>query len=165
MRTPMDSDPFVKKKVRSDRKPMNASPEEQRALDFGFQKKFGWKPRSNGAFITSSITEAQTYGHAYFFFAIGDFKYVWSPWAVDLYTDLPILKGQLKKRMGLPFTASDEGIIERIPRTFYIDKNICRSTKSGNEVIVNCKTYYLLSTTVLDGKWEQMKKGLKKLLY
>ena len=168
MKTPIDSDPFIKKKVRSNRKPMNASREEQRALDFGFQKEFGWKPRSNGVFITSSITEAQTYGHAYFFFAIGDFKYVWSPWVVDLFTDLPILRSELRRKLKSKLktvSTLDDSLIDKIPEIFYIDKNICRSVLKGNEVVVNCKTYYLLSTTVLDGKWEQMKKGIKKLLY
>lgn len=155
---------FVKKKVRVDRRPMNTTPDEQQKLDFGFQKQFGWKPRSGGVFVTSNITESRTYGRPYFFFAIGQFKYVWSPWVVDSYTDMPILKGELSKRMGISYSEG-ESMMERIPKTFYTDENICRSTKQGNEIIVNCKTYYILSTRVFEGSSADWNKQLKKLLY
>jgi len=156
---------FEKKSVRKDRIPLNMDQEESDRLDVGFQKKFGWKARSNGVFVTGSLINASGYagltGGAYIFFAIGDFKYVWSPRVEDLYTDIPKLmsavRGLKPKKMGDPLVRAVE--------EFFIDVHLTSAQKSGKEVVVGCKTYYALDTQAVSRSGYRYDKDLKKLLY
>jgi hypothetical protein len=153
-----DSD-FVKKNVRSDRTPMNMRPSVQKELDDGFQKEFGWKPRASGVFVTTNLDEIKMYGKPNFFFAIGDFKYVWSPNIVDLFSDIPVLRSVLSKKV------KPEDVHKSIAKEYYTDGALCLANSKGHEVMVGCKNYYLLSTGSLEGTWHEKDKLLRKLLY
>jgi hypothetical protein len=156
---------FLKKKVRANRRPMNATKEEQLVLDRGFQKEFGWKARSNGVFITSNPMEAMNYGNLFYFFAIENFKYVWSPKIEDLYTDIPLVIVDLRNRKEYKKSVDKLHDLEQIPKTFYRDSGLCQAASARNEVIVNCKTYYILEVGILEGTLDQKYKQLKKMLY
>lgn len=62
---------------RKDRKPRNMSPSISVAIDNILKKQIGWKPRSEGVFVTPIYFDAESYGNPYVVFPIGDFKYVY----------------------------------------------------------------------------------------
>ncbi len=58
------------------------------ALDDEFEKKFGWRPRSTGVFVTSQQREARSYGDSYVFFPVGMYKYLYNQNVVDLFGEV-----------------------------------------------------------------------------
>jgi len=74
---------------RRDRLPKDTPIEIQEKLDIEFKKKFGWKARSEGVFVTPRYNTASTYGTGYpvVVFPVNGFKYLWSPVYKDLYAD------------------------------------------------------------------------------
>jgi len=81
------SDNVYKIIPRNDRKPKDTDPSDQRSIDDLFEDIFGWRPRSEGVFVSSSSTVAKSYGKIYVFFPVNGYKYVWSPNYEDLYSD------------------------------------------------------------------------------
>ena len=77
---------YLVKTVRQDRKPKDMPVEIQEMLDDKFEKKFGWKPRSTGAF--ASISYKGAHFPKYLFFPFGKYTYVYSKTVKDLYLDL-----------------------------------------------------------------------------
>jgi len=75
---------------RTDRQAKDMAPEVQYELDNWFEKKFGWRPRSEGVFATGSKNMAYNYGDGppYMFFPIGKFEFLYSPSINDLYSDI-----------------------------------------------------------------------------
>lgn len=140
--------PFVKKITRKDRNPMNTSIKYTKKLDDIFQKKFGWKPRTTGVFITSDKDEAKMYGLPYIFFAIGNFKYLWAEEIQDSFTDLPHIKYEwlsLKNKRYTVGELDDDEFLDWFTDK-YMHKNLCKAMYKYNEVMVKCEQYYLLKT-------------------
>lgn len=72
--------------VRLDRKPVDTPPDIHKILDDTFDKKFGFRARSNAIFVTGDYYNAEDYGDkVYMIYPIGNFKFVWSNSIVDLY--------------------------------------------------------------------------------
>jgi hypothetical protein len=140
---------FFKKKVRQDRKPMNMDDEEKEMIDNGFKWKFGWRPRTEGLFITTDTSEARGYGIIHWVFPIGNFNYLWSKEVGDMYADIPTVIGKLRRTRGM----SKIHWARRLP-DLYTDTNICGATKTGNEVMVKCSAYYALRA-VLEYEYEE----------
>ncbi len=84
------ADNFQKITPRKNRKPLNTPIKLHNILDKMFQKKFGWKARSEGVFAAGQLYPLDEYGPSYLFFPIGNFKYVWSPEIEDLYEEFDI---------------------------------------------------------------------------
>lgn len=73
---------------RKNRRPKDTSQEYQDDIDKIFFDKFGWRPRSEGIFATSSPSIATLYGDLHAFFPANGYKYLWSDVYSDLYSDL-----------------------------------------------------------------------------
>lgn len=58
--------------------------------------KFGWRPRTEGTFATSSPQLSKEYGKTFVFFPFNGFKYVWSPAVEDAYE-------YMQRNSGLPY--------------------------------------------------------------
>jgi hypothetical protein len=74
-----------KKKVRTNRNPMDTPQAIHDILNKSFKKKFGWNVRGEGSFATSDKERAGGYGTPFLFFPVGKYKYVWSEEVSDLY--------------------------------------------------------------------------------
>lgn len=74
------------KKVRQNRAPRDTHPDVSELLDQLFEKKFGWKPRSQGLFCYGRRAKhlVGTYGTVYAIMPMGKFKYLWNPEVKDL---------------------------------------------------------------------------------
>ncbi len=71
---------------RTDRHPKDMSPELQELLDDEFDKKFGWRPRSEGVFCSGDYDQAEGYGNAVFtVWPIGKYDFIYSDSINDLY--------------------------------------------------------------------------------
>lgn len=75
-------------KPRTDRYPKDMPGDLHDKLDDLFKRKFRWKARSEGVFVTGNIREAREYGTECIFFPIGKFEYIWSSRVDDLYSKL-----------------------------------------------------------------------------
>jgi len=176
---------FDKLTVNTNRVPMGSSWELHNLFDNEFYKKFGWKARSNSIFCTGLEDIAMTYGMGYIVFPIGNFKYLWSMEAKDLYIyclqnfiiDHKHLEGQAfttvaKKFNGSKVIQSETEIeLERLVKEKQkkIDK-VMKSYKttglneaidSGSEIMINCKEYYALHHSVLIEQEEELIQLLK----
>jgi len=134
---------YFKRKPRKDRRPLSTGPLVHKQLDDLFKKKFGWKVRSEGVFVNSDYGTASGYGHTYFFFPIGQFKYVWSPKVGDLWI---YLKSHISSRKGKSEQPDLPGTIDS-----YIDNSLWKAIELEHEVAIKCKEYYMVDVG-LDGK-------------
>lgn len=80
--------PNIYKKIpRTDRKPKDSNPESHEIIDKIFEKKFGWRPRTEGVFAITSPVNAAYYGSVCVFLPANGYKYIWSPKYKDLYSN------------------------------------------------------------------------------
>jgi hypothetical protein len=74
---------------RKDRKPKDLAEHYHKGMDRVFYDKFGWRPRSEGVFVTNNFVTAESYGNAVnIFFPVNGFSFVWSTIYSDLYTNV-----------------------------------------------------------------------------
>ncbi len=78
-----NSNYFIKP-VRKDRAPLDMSRYHHNALDDLFNKKYGWKARSNSIFVTGRAAFAAGYGAVYMIFPIDRYKTIYNPNIKDL---------------------------------------------------------------------------------
>ncbi len=82
----MDGPNYQLKKVRKHRKPSDTPIKIHEYWDKIFQKKFGWKPRSQSLFVWAD----KSFKYKDFIrlvFPLGNYKALWSPWIYDLYAN------------------------------------------------------------------------------
>ncbi len=120
---------------RKDRYPKHTNPIDHDLLDKEFQKKFGWKARSEGVFVTSNRTNALAYGIPYICIPADSFKYIWSKEINDLYIRINDIPSKELRRL------SYGNIVSK-----YTDQNLkdALNRRAGNEVMFKCKYYYLV---------------------
>lgn len=144
-----DIDSIEKITPRTNRIPRNTGFNTHKLLDELFLKKFGWKARSEGVFVSGNKDEAYGYGEVYLFFPIGDYKYIWSPVVEDLYLNLDDLMRtanysdiliQDKEKADAFSQLLDK---ELIPT--YKNDDLKRATLVGNEIMFKCNYYYLVN--------------------
>jgi hypothetical protein len=156
-------------KPRQDREPRDTLYSIHRAFDNSFQKKFGWKARSEGVFVVGNKILARTYGKPWIFIPLGKFKYIWSPTISDLYFNLvqPIVEGyptfeieDLFERIGLseddfkywtnleyePNDKVIQDIIDTIVNKLYMDNKIDEAIVYHDrvEIMVKCNEYLIV---------------------
>lgn len=79
---------WYRKKPVLDRKPKDTDILIHKGFDEIFQKKFGYKARSESMFVTGSYRSARFYGDLYAIYPIGNFKFVWSDEITDLFSKI-----------------------------------------------------------------------------
>jgi hypothetical protein len=128
------------KAIRQNRKPKDTNRADHIALDNGFEKAFGWRPRSQAMFIINDYSVAQAYGTPYLVFPVGKFKFIWSNHISDLY-------GGIRRYADL--TDPDPLIAANALRELYTEEGLCKAMNSGGEIMVGCKYYRAVSTVVV----------------
>jgi hypothetical protein len=139
-------------RVRQDRIPKDTPKWAHEMIDADFEKKFKWKPRTQGLFVTGNDDQADVYGDPYLVFPIGNFKILWSPDVEDLYQLTSAAPG------------ADEDKFVNIEWPMYLKSyrtdNLSKALQSGYEVMVKCKSYYALSHMLwFDDMTEVLRKG------
>lgn len=139
---------IIKKKPRKRREPKDTPIEIQKIADSIFYKKFNWKPRSQGVFVTSNYSDALSYGVPYIFLPINGYNFLWSPTVDDLtaYLSSNGILNSLDYRMVLIHDKDRlKRKLEDIIKT-YKETNLKQAIKSDNEITFNCSEYYLVDT-------------------
>ena len=149
--------------VRDDRRPFSTDLREHEIIDEIFNKKFGWKVRSNSVFASSNEFEAEVYGESYIFFPIKKYRFVWSPKVRDLWGTLGAIRKEVLAKRGIgifskrPHLARETWFIKEwieggeLKKHFepvikqYTDKNLQQAIRQGVEVAFNCKNYFLVN--------------------
>jgi hypothetical protein len=142
---------FVRKKVRQDRKPKDAIPERSEYLDKILDFKFGWKPRSEGLFVTSSFQIAQEYGMMFLVFPVGNFKYVWNKGYKDF---LPVIGSRYSNTA---VKVSFEEWRKEIPQEQidkFTDKDIVSALRKEHEIMIKTPEYYGVSWSWIKSNYD-----------
>lgn len=127
---------YYRRKTRTDRKPLDNYRSMHDKFDVAFQERFGWKARSEGIFATGNMDDAHNYGELFLLFPIGEFKFIWSPKILDLYTNI---RNHISARLG----KSRVPDVDMLADTF-TDKNLKDAIISGHEISIKCNEYYLV---------------------
>lgn len=139
--------PILRRKPRKDRKPKDTDLQVHNVIDDLLYKKFKWKPRSEGVFTFGGsdayFANYKQYGNPYIVFPIGDFKFVWSKEIDDLtfYLSTRVRILDFDYKLLKPI----EDIMYRLVKVSekYTDKDLPSAIKSGCEVILKCKEYFM----------------------
>lgn len=84
----VDNEKMIKKKPRLRRKPKDMDQHMQKLFDAYFYEKFGWMPRSQGVFATTSYITSIDYGNPHVIFPFDGFEYIWSAKIADMYSEI-----------------------------------------------------------------------------
>ncbi len=126
---------------RKDRKPLDTPLKLHQLLDKEFQKKFGWKVRNEGVFVTSDPVTASRYGKEYIFLPANGFKYIFNWKIPDLFIRLGSL-GVIDETNTLNMSKWEhhkDSIINN-----YESGNLVDAFRHGVEVVFKCDFYYLI---------------------
>jgi hypothetical protein len=134
--------PVIKKVTRKDRQPLDSNPKLHKLLDEWFNKKFGWKARSNVLFCWPLQFSSPLILQQWMVFPAGNYKYVWSTSVHDLWGELGDFNYDEVDNMYAFF-------IHQLSKT-YTDKKLKMSTKFQNEIMVNCEYSYLVKPELLE---------------
>lgn len=146
---------MVRKKVRKNRKPKDSWEEYSEFLDKELKEKFGWKPRSEGLFISGDYMMASSYGHVYVIFPVGNFKYIWNTEEKD---NLKLI-GSKWNEGPKPNAGLVEPRIERaVMNNDFLDNNINAAMRKGHEIMIKCDEYFGLRYHWVENNQELVKK-------
>lgn len=127
-----DVDSMIHKTVHQDRKPSSTPEELSKQLDVAFKKSLGWKPRSEGVFVTGDIGLTLMFGSPYITFPEGPFKIAWCPDLLDLTERLDSLRYNY-------LNPTLDQITDLVNE--YKDDSLPQAIKNGVEISVKCSNY------------------------
>lgn len=130
-----DGTRYYVKTVRQDRKPLSTSRHLSDIIDNWFNKKFGFRARSNAMFCKGerfNLGDISSYGESCIVFPIGPIQYVWAENIDDLYV--------LLLRFG--DTVAEETVHKWLDGKDYKTTDLEVAVKSDIEVMVKCNKYY-----------------------
>jgi len=122
---------YIIRKPRMDRRPTDTPVNVSNRVDDMFQKKFGWRPRSQGVFAVASPELASEYGRPYIFVPLGKYEYLWSPKVEDMYATL-------KKDLELEVEEFSYYI------KTYKSTGLTQALLTDHEVMFKCGSYILI---------------------
>ena len=153
---------LTKVKPRKERKPLDTSQELHDYLDELFKKYHGWKARSKAIFATASRKAAKHYGKLYYMFPIGDFSFLYHPELEDMVEILESLRIHMRGdcdpvvRRKEPYFSHgvEEEVREATEKHKKLIKLIKGYKKTGlstavandSEIMIKCKSYYMVDT-------------------
>ena len=135
-------------------------------FDYEFNKKFGWKARSEGVFITNNRKDTLVYGNPYIFIPQHPFRFLYSTEIKDLYSDVSGENSIFLDFLEVAILNDDDEMIDILSQD-YNDKdiktkqeiinNIMNTYKNNNiklaidykhEIMFDCNEYYLFEESV-----------------
>lgn len=136
-------------KTRTNRKPTDTPFVIHDIINKTMKKKFGWYGRSEGVFANSTAAPGIVghYGKPYYFYPVGNFKYLWHPQYKDVVlhlVDLNILDDDFTIRFDTHSENDWPKIISEIV-SGYKTTGLKDALKKGHEVMYKCKEYYMVS--------------------
>jgi len=154
----LEYEDFLEITPRKDRKPRDTPLKIHKKIDDLFLKYHGIRARSEGVFVTTDYSISSYYGINGIVFPVGDFKFLWNPYVFDLSMDptgMAVLKPWYKKLIDeiMALISKDpkntDEVLENIIKG-YKSTNLKAAMKSGNEIMIFCKKYYIVDSLYSD---------------
>ena len=130
-----ETPPYMEVSPQRNRQPVDTAVWMHEAMDNWFQAKFGLRARSQTLFTTALERQASLYGQPYVAFPVGNYQYVWSPKVMDLYQS----GHKLRK----------DDVSEFLDNAQYTSSSLVDAINTQNEVMVKCKSCYLIRSDVV----------------
>lgn len=125
--------------VRKDRKPRDSGKFAHDLLDTYFLKKVGAKIRSEGLFVTGELRAAAYYGHPYYIFPVGDFKFVWGDYKGTPVKDTLFATQNIHDLMQVsPKKDADKIAASVLDDVTWHTTDLKQAIKSGAEIVILC---------------------------
>lgn len=142
--------------TRIDRKPKDTFAFITKFVDDTLEDKFGWKPRTQGLFVSSEYETVRDYGRVFAIFPIGEFEFLYSPKIKDLTINL---SKKLKTANPLWKSYSSYGGISMPPEEDYPDmlkevnkaikyftnKDLNMAIELQSEISIKCSKYLAIT--------------------
>jgi hypothetical protein len=123
---------FLEKIPRKNRLPLSTDIKTHEILDAAFQKKFGWKVRSEGVFCSRTYEGALGYGNIYVIFPVDGYKYVFNKDINDLYYYINYYEPSLDQ------------VVKG-----YVDRGL-GAYRGNGEISINCDKYYCVRARLME---------------
>ena len=138
---------IIRIKPRKDRKPKDTLKLLHQLADNWFLKEFGWKARSEGVFTVPLTSKSDLLA-----FPIGKFKFIYSQKVYDMFVTLSNYSEKKYNKFLDRLTEQEindiwDWFIEKYGKS-YFDMSL-NSVTIGNEVMFQCKEYYLVKGEIL----------------
>lgn len=144
---------------RKDRRPKDTPLQVQNILDTHFKRRFGWKARSEGVFVSNDNNQAGEFGkYIYRFMPIGDYKYVWSPGINDLtaYLEEEDVISSSGGRFTIRYTGDMDETLGYVVDS-YRDHGLKSVSVKGKEVSFYCPDgYYLMDAGFIEDHYSEL---------
>ena len=134
---------------RNDRKPVDTPSEVHKMINAAFIKQFHF-PFRNGTFVCSNFKDARAYGNVSMILPKGDFHFLWSPDAKDLYQKYRSFRRNYLETEGAHVGYGDivvKKFIEAMNNNDfnYRNDNLKAAIQSGHEIMLYCDECYKIS--------------------
>ena len=155
-------DNIEKRTIRTNRVPKDTSIVNHTLSDLAFKDVFGWKARSNVLFVQGDVLSHLGYisKDIWVVYPIGSYKYLWAPQVRDFTLGISHMEIASMKKTGDYDEFGEHDKLQETPIykkhflklvTTFIKKHYkstglykALTTYSNNEVMLNCKDYYLI---------------------
>ncbi|GAG20155.1 unnamed protein product, partial [marine sediment metagenome] len=145
-----------KSSVRKNRRPLTMKQEDHELIDDLFNRRYGWRARSNVLFTQGSAETHYFYGPlTYVVYPIGPIRYLWTPSFGDLTPVIETLRYELEHDFDIPQEKLKGKLIkgiQKLIKELYTDKGLytALSKYPNHEIMVNCKNYYVIPAFVYE---------------
>lgn len=148
-----------KNSVRKNRRPLTMKQSDHELIDDLFNRRYGWRARSNVLFTQGSESTGYFYGNLkYVVYPIGPIKYLWSPDVGDLTPVIESIRYELDHNFEIPVDKLQIELQSKLTKEIekliksYTDKNLHKALTqySSHEIMVNCKNYFVLPDFVYE---------------
>ena len=163
--------------TKPNRNPKDTPIGDHKLIDQWFFDQFGIRFRSDHIMFATGHIMVGHYGKAHNVIPIGDFQFCWSPVINDVLNDIKPAMYEIHNEIGEKYRdkekypqslielrdiVKNEMILTRLERGKYQTTNLPDAIKSGNEVMIHCKEYFLLDVT--DYEYKQIIKLAKEMI-
>jgi hypothetical protein len=160
---------YEKRSRRKDRQPKDMPKHLHDLLDYEFNRRFGWKARSEGVFVVPNQTMARGYGTPYIFIPLGKYRFLYSDEISDLFSeatgddaifldaievavlndDTDMIGYLSEEGYDLNNVPSERDVIDKMMKT-YTNKNINNAINLyKHEIMFDCNEYLLFESSVI----------------
>ena len=139
-----------KAQVRKNRVPLNTPDYLHSFIDSWMEENLGAKFRSSAIFCAAKQTTVLNFGKPYVILPIGEFKYAWSPFIEDLYSDVEEIN--YSATLHADRESAKEDIKKVLDAAKYRTDGITKMMREfpSHEIMIECDEYYAFEENTYD---------------